>query len=216
MPGYPRLRITRTVPKSWSLPSAMTERTTVIRARIRRYERSLRKELSDRGFIHDGYGKRYLLGPMYLQLGDVEGALDSFAWFQHTFPDDIGEPFQFLFWALALFRAGKLATAKKKLVQTMLMNLYLVPHLLHLEIPELDVWHCQNVEYPEYVEYLPAELEGLWDEEALAWVKSVYKDPKVQEILQKFISIVFWHIPKSKDLTQPKNIHIILIWTHAE
>ena len=33
-----------------------------IRARIRSYERSLRKEQEEHGFIRDGYGKRHLLG----------------------------------------------------------------------------------------------------------------------------------------------------------
>ena len=39
-----------------------------IRARIRSYERSLRKEREEHGFINEGYGKRYLLGPLYMQM----------------------------------------------------------------------------------------------------------------------------------------------------
>lgn len=160
-----------------------------LKATIRRYERSLRKEQAEHGFISDGYGKRYLLGPMYMQLGDTEGALRSFEWFQRAFPDDIGEPFQYLCWALVLFRAGKLDAAKKKLVQTMLMNLYLVPCLLSIETPRLDIWHSSNMEEPEYVEYLPGEYLDLWDKNALAWARLVYEKPKVQQILEKCISI---------------------------
>lgn len=160
-----------------------------IRAKIRRYERSLRIEQAEHGFISDGYGKRYLLGPLYMQLGNIEGALESFEWFQRTFPDDVGEPFQYLCWALALFRVGKLDAAKKKLVQTMLMNLYLVPHLLSIEIPQLEIWHGSNMEEPEYLEYLPEEYWDLWDEGALAWAKSVYENPRIQQVLEKCISI---------------------------
>ena len=36
-----------------------------IRERIRRYERALKKEL-EAGYGGDGYGKRYLLGPLYM------------------------------------------------------------------------------------------------------------------------------------------------------
>jgi hypothetical protein len=36
-----------------------------IRDRIRRYERALKKEL-EAGYGGDGYGKRYLLGPLYM------------------------------------------------------------------------------------------------------------------------------------------------------
>ena len=167
----------------------MSEEHKKIKAKIRRYERSLRNEQAERGFISDGYGKRYLLGPMYMQLGNIEEALESFEWFQRTFPDDVGEPFQYLCWALVLFRAGKLDAAKKKLVQTMLMNLYLVPYLLNIERPQLDIWHCSNMEESEYIEYLPEEYLDLWDEDALAWSKSVYENPKVQEILEKCINI---------------------------
>ena len=60
-----------------------------IRARITRYRRALRKEQEAHGFIHDGYGKRYLLGPLYLLVGDVEGALQAYEWFDETFPDDV-------------------------------------------------------------------------------------------------------------------------------
>ena len=160
-----------------------------LKATIKRYERGLRKEQTEHGFISDGYGKRYLLGPMYMQLGDTEGALRSFEWFQQTFPDDVGEPFQYLCWSLTLFRVGRLEAAKKKLVQTMLMNLYLVPCLLSIETPRLDIWHSSNMAEPEYLEYLPEEHLDLWDEPALAWAKTVYEDPNVQQILKKCMSI---------------------------
>ena len=160
-----------------------------IRAKIRRYERILRNERAEHGFISDGYGKRYLLGTMYMQLGNIEGAMESFEWFQRTFPDDVGEPFQYLCWALALFRVGKLDAAKKKLVQTMLMNLYLVPHLLNAEISRLEIWHGSNIEEPEYLEYLPEEYLDLWDEDALAWARSVYENQRIQQVLEKCISI---------------------------
>jgi hypothetical protein len=52
---------------------------TKIRARIRRYERALRKEHDETGYYSDGYGKRYWLGPLYLLMDDLEGALQSFA-----------------------------------------------------------------------------------------------------------------------------------------
>ena len=98
-----------------------------IRARIRRYERALRQEQECYGFINDDAGKRYLLGPLYLLMGDTAGALRSFAWFAQTCPDDSGDPLQYLCWTLALYRAGELEHATAKLRQTMLSNLYLLP-----------------------------------------------------------------------------------------
>ena len=72
-----------------------------IRARIRRYERALREEQVRFDGIRDGAGTRYMLGPLYLLLGDTAGALRSFAWFAKTFPDDSGDPVHLLCWTLA-------------------------------------------------------------------------------------------------------------------
>ncbi len=47
-----------------------------IRERIRRYERALKREL-ETGYGGDGYRKRYLLGPLYMLMDDVDGALAS-------------------------------------------------------------------------------------------------------------------------------------------
>ena len=46
----------------------------IIRERIRRYERIFQRG-QRRGAIDDGYGKRFLLGPLYMLLGDVQGRL---------------------------------------------------------------------------------------------------------------------------------------------
>jgi len=100
-----------------------------IKERIRRYERALKAEIRTFGALDDSAGKRYLLGPLYMLLGDIPGAMKPFASFDQTCPDDTGEPFQYLCWSLALYRSGKLEAASKKLRRTMLMNLYLLPHL---------------------------------------------------------------------------------------
>ena len=61
-----------------------------IKERIRRYERAFAKELQEFDMISDGSGKRYLLGSLYLFLNDVEGAYNSYEWFEKTFPDERG------------------------------------------------------------------------------------------------------------------------------
>ena len=112
-----------------------------IRSRLRRYERDLRKEKERFGAYNDGAGRRYRIGPHYLLLGDNDGAVESFQWFDSEFPDDSGEPGHFLCWSLALHRAGNEIAAARKLRQTMLSNLYLLPHLLGSPVAELDIWH---------------------------------------------------------------------------
>ena len=98
-----------------------------IRSRLRSYERKLEQEQRKFGYYHDGAGKRYQIAPHYVLLGDNDGALAAFEWFEHEFDDDVGTPDHSLCWSLALHRAGNEIGAAKKLRQTMLSNLYLVP-----------------------------------------------------------------------------------------
>jgi hypothetical protein len=160
-----------------------------IRARLRRYERELRKEQEEHGTLRDGYGKRYLLGPFYLLLDDVEGALQAFAWFEETFPDDIGEPAHYLCWTLALYRAGDLEQATCRLRQSMLSNLYLIPHLLGRQQDELDIRHVSNYETMEFLEWVPPEIWALWDAPALAWAGETYDGPAFARIRARYIEI---------------------------
>ncbi len=159
-----------------------------IRERIRRYERALKKEL-EAGYGGDGYGKRYLLGPLYMLIGDVDGALASFDWYEQAYPDDGGEPYQYLTWALALFRGGRKQEAFNKLYQTMLENLYLVPLLLGRDPQPLDVWHGSNFEWIGYAVAAPQELLSLWDDGALQWVLEVSEHPAVVEKVARYVAI---------------------------
>ena len=132
---------------------------------------------------------RYLLGPLYLLLGDLAGALRSFAWFERVFPDDIGDPVHYLCWTLALYRSGDLAGASRKLRQTMLSNLYLLPHLLGLAQGELDVWHSSNLEGKEYLRSVPPEVWALWDEPALQWARETYDSPAFRRVHARYIEV---------------------------
>jgi tetratricopeptide (TPR) repeat protein len=160
-----------------------------IRATIRRYEKKLEQEKKNCGFYEDGAGLRYLVGPLYLLAGDLEGALASFEWFDREFPDDCGEPGYFLCWTLALRRAGRPEDAEKKLRQTALSNLYLVPKLLGLEIEKLDMWHGSSDEGPDYLEEIPPEYFLLWSREELDWAAGRYRDQELQGATKRYVEI---------------------------
>ena len=160
-----------------------------IKAKINRYERELRKEYEAHKYIDDSSGKRYLLGPFYLLLGDVDGAFKSFAWFEQMFPDDMGEPFHTLCWALALYRAGDMTGASQKLLQTMLSNLYLLPQLLGHKQPRLNIWHGSNIEEKDYFEYIQPEIWTLWDTGALEWAQVKYESAEFERIRTRYIEI---------------------------
>ncbi len=160
-----------------------------IRARIRSYERALRKEYETYGDYGDGYGKRYLLGPLYLLMDDLEGALKSYAWFEQNFPDDSDYPMNALCWSLALYRSGDLGAAKRKLRETMLLNLYLIPYLLGIEQAEIDMWHGTNLAWKEHLETIPPEIFSLWDDNARQWVRDTYLADDMRRVRERYIEI---------------------------
>jgi hypothetical protein len=160
-----------------------------IRERIKRYERDLASEKRRFGGYDDSTGKRYLLGPLYLLLGDIDGANKFFAWFQRAFPDDMGEPFQYLCWARALHQVGDRRNAAKKLAQTWFRNHFIVERLLGIEEPRPDVPYGTNWEGPEYVEHGPTELFSLWDDDALAWAEDVYGQAWFKEARADYLEI---------------------------
>ncbi len=142
-----------------------------LKARIRSYERSLAGE---NGHIDDSYGKRYLLGPMYMMMGDAEGALKSFQWFESKFADDIGEPAQYLCWTLSLLKNNLISEAVEKLYQTMFSNLYLIPVLLGEKVVRSDFRHFSNWEHPEYATETADELFNLWSAEDKQWAREIF------------------------------------------
>lgn len=160
-----------------------------IQTRITKIVQSMEKENRTFGSYHDGAGNRYLLGPLYILIGDIDGALKSFRWFERNFPDDIGEPFQYLCWSLAYLKSDQLPKAEDKLIQTDLMNLYLIPHILEIDLPVLDIWHGSNDSEKEYIDYLPEEFAKLWDEPAIEWACRVYDEKRCRQFRERYIEI---------------------------
>ena len=160
-----------------------------IKKLISRYERRLRKEYKSFGAIRDGYGARYLLGPLYMVLGDLPGAMRSSGWFEENFPDDIGEPFHYLCWTLALYRSGDLVAAAQKLRWTMLSNLYLIPHLLGIEQGKYPFRRTMNSEEKEWVLEGDLALLSLWDAPALQWVRQTYQGRECRRVRERYVHI---------------------------
>ncbi len=160
-----------------------------IKERIRRHERAFIKEQQEHGVISDGAGKRYLLGPLYLILNDVDGALKYYQWFESEFPDDVGEPLQYFCWILALYRKGDTDAATNKLIQAMLKNLYLIPHILGQGQERYDIWHGSNYEDIEYLSYLPPVVMELCTKEELDWINRQYSSDKFTTIRGRYIDI---------------------------
>lgn len=127
--------------------------------------------------------------PVEVLLGDNEGALKAFAWFEREFDEDIGKPDHSLCWSLALYRAGNEIGAAKKLRQAMLSNLYLVPRLLGEPISEIDMWHGSSDAKPEYLDHIPDPYLQLWTDEEKQWAGRLYGSPGFRSVRQRYIEI---------------------------
>jgi len=154
-----------------------------LRAKIRRYEKTLKSGDRDR------YGKRYLLGQMYLVMGDLKGALQSFQWYDETYPNDIGDPHQYHFWGLALLQNKNYKEATIKMRQAMFMNLYIIPFFIGLDQEDYPIWHGSNLAGKEYAYYMPELLLDLWRKEDLEWLIEFYNNSTIKQDREEFIRL---------------------------
>jgi len=160
-----------------------------LRRKISTYKSSLAREKNTHDFISDGRGKRYLLFPMYFVLNELDKSKDYLDWFSREFPDDAGEPVQMFCWSLILYRMGQANEAKRKLAETMLTNLYLIPNVLGEDVQEHDVWHSSNFAEIDYVEELPREVRSKITEADIQWLKDLYESFEFRRIRKRFIEI---------------------------
>ncbi len=156
-----------------------------IRDRIKRYERAFKDPHHD-----DGAGKRFLLGPLYMLMGDLPGALKSYTWYKKTFPDDCCEAFNHLCWTLALLRSDDEKTAKAKLRELIFDNLYIVPIFFGEAPANHGFRHFSNWSEAAYILEGPKdELFALWNEAEASWLKAQWHSPELQVDLAKYIEL---------------------------
>ena len=71
----------------------------------------------------------------------------------------------------------------------MLLNLYLIPHLLGIEQETIDMWHGSNIAEKIHLEYIPSEIFGLWDDEARQWLRETYRADDIRQVRERYIEI---------------------------
>jgi len=176
-----------------------------IRERAMRYRRSLLKEQSERGYINDGAGKRYLIGPLFVLSGDLEKATEYFEWYEKEFHDDSGEPLHYIYWILALLKKGNEKKAETKLSEALVRNIYLLPELVGLEMGNPDIWHGSNWARPDYVYELPEEMLPTFTEDENIWIRMKIQSQTVQMIINEYIA-TYKALKNQKDIKKRKAI----------
>lgn len=157
--------------------------------RISSYRNALLKDQKQFGYVNDGAGKRYLLFSLYLVLNNLEQVQYYLSWYENEFSDDVGEPIQMLCWALILKRLGKNAEARKKLAETMLSNLYIIPKVLGKEIAAYDIWYSSSDAVINYFDYMPREVIAALTEAEIQWISQEYESLDFRRIRERYIEI---------------------------
>jgi hypothetical protein len=156
-----------------------------IRAAISRYERNFKKR-----DYRDGSGSRFLLGPFYMMVGDVDGALAHYKWFDKKFPESSDEPFHVLYRCLAYHRAGEEEKAELAARRTYLANPYMIPYLLDLPHSQpAGIRRSSNWEEEAFVTAAPTELFSPWTQKDRAWLATFWNSERMKELVQRHIEI---------------------------
>lgn len=158
------------------------------RARATRLKRALASEKRRYGGIDDSGGKRYRIGPLFALAGDLKDALAHYKWFEKECPDDVGEPVHYLWWALTLYRAGDLENANRKLLETLVRNLYLLPALAGSPISRQDMWHGSNWSEPEYLSQVSPEFLPQLSESERSWIGQKLESALFRRVKNEYVS----------------------------
>jgi hypothetical protein len=169
-----------------------------IKASIRRYERALKIPNHD-----DGSGKRFLIGPLYLLMADIPGALGFYNWYEERFPDDTPEAFNHLCWVLTLLRSEKTILAKLKLRELIFDNLYIIPLLLGENPKQYPFRHRSNCSELSWIMDGPrGEIFSLLAESEISWFKSEWRNPLMISDIGNYVKL--YNILDQTDSTEER------------
>jgi hypothetical protein len=156
-----------------------------IRTKLRSYERKFRESPHYR----DGSGVRFLMGPYYLCLNDLDGAIAHYDWFWNTYPDSIDEPFHTLGQVITKFRQGQGENSHSLLKRLYASNPYLLPHILDIDLGNIIIPGSSNWEERPYVLNAPKELYSYLSPEEIEWLRSIWNESNFSAFVKAYNNI---------------------------
>jgi len=158
-----------------------------IRARIRSYERKLEKDIIEfGGMAGDGYGKRYLLIPLYLIDGDLQGALNAYDWLKNNFKENSGDCFNDFCTILLFYRTDRIKDAIKKIIDVIFENKYVIPNFLDGKPIPSSEFVYEDPELSPSTIYMPQEYINLWNNNEIEWLRNIYNNEYILQTLEKY------------------------------
>jgi hypothetical protein len=80
-------------------------------------------------------------------------------------------------------------TDPKKIINTILSNIFFVPFILGNKIPSLDSWEDRYYNELMEIEYFPHEILEFTTSEEMEWIKALHNSPKITTLREKYIEI---------------------------
>ncbi len=167
-----------------------------IQTRLKTYE----KKFKDPEY-RDGSGTRFLMGPYYLLLNDVQGAAAHYQWFSKLFEDSTDEPFHALGWSITELRSCYDDEALYRLRRAHAANVYLIPYILNIPHEEPDIRRFSNWQDADYIHCVREEVLHFCSESDLAWLRSVWEGASFKVFVNKYRSL---QVQVSKEDVGPK------------
>lgn len=132
---------------------------------------------------NDNQGVRYLMGPIYHQMGDLEEAI---RWYEHNSDD----PYSLYNHGLALIQQDKMEKAARILIFAIFNNPYIAPMLLDEKLPKSNWFHTTGWAQPDYAREYLIDYGTWWEEEesALSFLSEVWDSFEVRRNLKDFIA----------------------------
>jgi tetratricopeptide (TPR) repeat protein len=132
---------------------------------------------------NDNQGARYLLGPVYHEMGDFDEAA---RWYRRT-GDDPQSRYNY---GLALIQQNETEKAATVLIFAVFANPYVAPILLGRKLPRRDWWHGTSWAEPESAIEYSNDYGAWWQKEKLplAILDAIWTHTEVQQRLTDFIA----------------------------
>jgi len=157
--------------------------------KIEGLKKDLRYEKQRFGAYDDGYGRRYAIMELYLELKDHKKTNRYLSWFNKNFPDDITYLRFQLGIASTKFELKKHKEAKRHLVKVVSLNTYVLDLMLERPVESIEKYERSQTENLKWAREEWRSLMDLVSPAFKIWLEDFTKEAEFISYLNTYIAI---------------------------
>lgn len=158
-----------------------------VKTQITEARRALSAEKRKYGWYDDSYGRRYVIGELYLKIQDFKGLARYHTWFYKEFEDDIGGPELLLAWGVGFISLGKKELAALRIAELENLNSYLLPILVGQDTGPIDKYEWANYAQHDYAVAVANRLTKMIPAPVIKTLEQVYQDPAYLALKEELV-----------------------------